>query len=159
MDSTDIGRPAERQAGLSTVQAWTGSIAAEQRALHLALPCLFALQSHLRLLPYQNSLTCGLVHPKLCLLTAGCAIRCGPIGGSRCFFWWIQASNRTMKRWQIMWEVRALALRWVAIEHRRQARRRDYRQIYDSLTLDEDRVGIEVCMAALDEASSMEVTF
>ncbi|KAK9852135.1 hypothetical protein WJX84_004569 [Apatococcus fuscideae] len=68
----------------------------------------------------------------------------------------VQADMRTMKRWHVLWAIRGLATRWVALEHRRQARRREYRQVLDPLTSDEDKMAIEACINALDEASSME---
>ena len=42
------------------------------------------------------------------------------------------------------------------MEHRRHARRREYRQVLGPLSSDEDRVAIEACLDALDGASSME---
>ena len=69
----------------------------------------------------------------------------------------MQASHRKMKRWQILWAVRDWAHRWLMLEHRRRARREDYRQVLDKLHADEDRLAVVLCLDLLDEASSMEV--
>ena len=70
----------------------------------------------------------------------------------------LQADMRTMKRWHVLWAIRGLVNRWVALEHRRQARRRDYRQVLDPLTNPDDRQAIEACLVSLDVASSMEAS-
>ncbi len=69
----------------------------------------------------------------------------------------VQAKHRRIRRWDILWLVRAWAARWCALHRRKQARAVSYQAALERDGLPEsDRAALEACVSALDEAGSQE---
>ncbi len=69
----------------------------------------------------------------------------------------MQAKHRRIRRWAILWLVRAWAARWCALHRRKQARAVSYQAALERDGLPEsDRAALEACVSALDEAGSQE---
>ena len=63
-----------------------------------------------------------------------------------------------MRRWDLLWLVRAWAARWCALERRKQARAAAYQAAMERPDLPEpERAALEACLHALVEADSQEV--
>ena len=69
-----------------------------------------------------------------------------------------QAKHRRVRRWDLLWLVRAWAARWCALERRKQARAAAYQAAMERPDLPEpERAALEACLHALLEADSQEV--
>lgn len=71
-----------------------------------------------------------------------------------------QAKHRRIRRWDVLWLVRAWAARWCALERRKQTRGAAYQAAVERPGLPEaERAGLEACLHALVEAESPEVRY